>query len=120
MVLGVDFSAAMLKRARQAVSLAHADNIGFCQAAGENLPVKAGVVDVAMINGIFNLNPAREAIFRELVLRPTRNALFITEDATSICGSETPVDAAAAAIGTGVPDAGTAAQFGESGNPITT
>jgi arsenite methyltransferase len=65
-VLGVDFSAEMLKRARQATLLCRADNIGFCQAAGENLPVKQGGIDVAMVNGIFNLNPAREKIFREL------------------------------------------------------
>jgi arsenite methyltransferase len=65
-VLGVDFSAEMLKRARQGMLLCGADNIGFCQAAGENLPVKHGAIDVAMVNGIFNLNPAREKIFREL------------------------------------------------------
>ncbi|HWR54008.1 MAG TPA: hypothetical protein VN428_23050, partial [Bryobacteraceae bacterium] len=31
-----------------------------------------GVIDVAVVNGIFNLNPAREAIFRELArcIRP--------------------------------------------------
>ncbi len=34
----------------------------------------------------------------KLVLRPTRNALFMTEDATSICGSETPMDAAVEVI----------------------
>lgn len=32
----------------------------------DNLPIKGGTIDVAILNGIFNLNLAREAIFREL------------------------------------------------------
>ena len=47
-------------------------NACFEQTDGEHLPIGSASVDVALINGIFNLNPARESIFRELarVLRP--------------------------------------------------
>lgn len=65
-VVGVDFSAAMLGRARQAATEAGAGNIAFCQADAESLPLKSGAIDVALVNGIFNLNPAREAVFVEL------------------------------------------------------
>src|ERR1035437_10883998 len=48
-----------------------------------------------------------------------RNALFVSENTPSICGGEMPADASASAIGAGVPSAGAAVQFGESGDPIT-
>ena len=65
-VIGVDFSACMLVRACRAATDVACCNVEFHQADAENLPVKAGSVDVALVNGIFNLNPARHAIFREL------------------------------------------------------
>ena len=65
-VTGVDFSEAMLARARRAVTEAGFVNVGFYQADAENLPIRSGSIDVALVNGIFNLNPARQAIFREL------------------------------------------------------
>jgi ubiquinone/menaquinone biosynthesis C-methylase UbiE len=79
-VLGADFSAAMLGRARTAAGEIAARNILFCQADAERLPLADGSVDVAMVNGIFNLNPAREAIFRELarVVR-TGGAVYAAE-----------------------------------------
>jgi arsenite methyltransferase len=65
-VIGVDFSAVMLERARQSAKAANIENAQFEQADAEQLPVAAASVDVALVNGIFNLNPAREAIFKEL------------------------------------------------------
>jgi arsenite methyltransferase len=65
-VVGVDFSAAMLSRARQAGAEASAGNFILCRAEAQSLPIKTGAIDVALVNGIFNLNPAREAIFREV------------------------------------------------------
>ena len=38
----------------------------FCRADAESLPLGDASIDIAMINGIFNLNPARQAIFRQL------------------------------------------------------
>jgi ubiquinone/menaquinone biosynthesis C-methylase UbiE len=65
-IIGIDFSDAMLVRARQAVIEAGLENLRFFKADAENLPVKDRSIDIALINGIFNLNPARDAIFREL------------------------------------------------------
>ena len=71
-VTGVDFSRPMLARARRAGSQSGITNVLFCQAAAERLPLADGAVDAAIVNGIFNLNPARSAIFRELArcMRP--------------------------------------------------
>ncbi len=71
-VIGVDFSESMLARARQAAIEAGFDNTEFRYADAEALFVEDNSIDVALVNGIFNLNPAREAIFRELarVVRP--------------------------------------------------
>ena len=71
-VYGVDFSLAMLGRARLAAQAAAARNTAFLAAGGECLPFAAGSVAVALVNGIFNLNPARASIFTELarVVRP--------------------------------------------------
>ena len=71
-VIGVDFSDAMLMRARQAAAEAGVDNVEFHQSNAEDIPVDDGMIDVALVNGIFNLNPARDVIFNELarVMRP--------------------------------------------------
>ena len=65
-VIAVDFSNAMLTRARQAVAEAGASNVELREADAEQLPIADEEIDVAMVNGIFNLNSSRDAIFREL------------------------------------------------------
>ncbi len=65
-VVGIDFSAAMLVRANSAVRASGARNVGLARAAAEKLPLSDGSIDVALVNGIFNLNPARTEIFGEL------------------------------------------------------
>jgi arsenite methyltransferase len=79
-VLGVDFSADMLRRAAHAAAEAAATNVRLVRAAAEALPLEAGAVDVALVNGIFNLNPERDRIFGELgrVVRPG-GAVFAAE-----------------------------------------
>ncbi len=71
-VLGVDFSRTMLARARHGAEQMHLRNVRFCCADAEALPLLPNVVDAALVNGIFNLNPERPQIFRELgrVVRP--------------------------------------------------
>jgi SAM-dependent methyltransferase len=71
-VIGLDFSEAMVARARQAAAEAGIANVEFHQADAEHLPVDDASIDVAIVNGLINLVPAREAIFRELarVVRP--------------------------------------------------
>ncbi len=65
-VIAVDFSITMLTRARQAVMESASHNIELVHSDAETLPLASDQVDVALVNGIFNLNPRREAIFREL------------------------------------------------------
>jgi arsenite methyltransferase len=65
-VIAVDFSRAMLSRARQAAAEAGVRNLELREADAEQLPIADKEIDVAMVNGIFNLNPSRDAIFREL------------------------------------------------------
>ena len=70
-VIGIDFSDSMLARARQAAAVLGAD-VTFCRGDAEQLLLESATVDVALVNGIFNLNPARAQIFSELarVVRP--------------------------------------------------
>jgi arsenite methyltransferase len=65
-VIGVDFSESMLTCAHQAAMAASVTNIRFCQADGEHLALVGEQIDVALVNGIFNLNPKRDFIFAEL------------------------------------------------------
>ncbi|MFH1754230.1 MAG: methyltransferase domain-containing protein, partial [Candidatus Latescibacterota bacterium] len=65
-VIGIDFSGSMLDRARRAVEEAGLGNIEFRESPAELLPLGDEEIDVAIVNGIFNLNPHREAIFSEL------------------------------------------------------
>lgn len=79
-VHGVDFSESMLERAHRAAAEAGAENIELHRADAERLPLPDSSVDVALTNGIFNLNPDRTAVFSELarVMRPA-GAVFGAE-----------------------------------------
>ena len=65
-VVGVDFSKPMLSRAQRSASEAGIGNVVFCRADAEKLPLGDESVGVVLVNGIFNLNPDRQSIFREL------------------------------------------------------
>jgi SAM-dependent methyltransferase len=65
-VVGLDFSEAMLRRARAAAAESGAGNVLFGRADAEELPLRAASIEIALVNGIFNLNPRRAAIMREL------------------------------------------------------
>ncbi len=65
-VVEIDFSTAMLERAKRAVRSSRVRNVGVVRAAAERLPLADDTIDVALVNGIFNLNPARAEIFKEL------------------------------------------------------
>src|SRR5689334_515854 len=71
-VIGIDFSEAMLLRARAAKEMVNLPQLQFQQGDAECLPLADESVDVALVNGIFNLNPKRNEILSELVrvLRP--------------------------------------------------
>ncbi len=65
-VVGIDFSFSMLSRARHSAVEAGMSNVIFCQADAESLPLRDESIGIVLVNGIFNLNPARQSIFREL------------------------------------------------------
>lgn len=79
-VIGIDFSEAMLARARAAKELVNLPHLQFQPGDAESLPLADESVDIALVNGIFNLNPKREEIFSELVrvLRP-RGRAYVAE-----------------------------------------
>jgi ubiquinone/menaquinone biosynthesis C-methylase UbiE len=79
-VIGVDFSETMLARAAAAKDLADVPQLDFHCADAENLFLADNSVDVALVNGIFNLNPARSQILSELarVLR-RRGRAYVAE-----------------------------------------
>jgi SAM-dependent methyltransferase len=95
-VISIDFSDAMLARARQAVAQVSLDNVELHLADAEDIPVEDRVIDVAIVNGIFNLSPTRDAIFNELA-RVVRlggavfaSELILREPLTpNVCESET-------------------------------
>jgi len=79
-VLGLDFSKSMLLRARQSAAQLVQENVLFCEGDAESLPLEDNSIDAALVNGIFNLNPARAAIFPELarVVKPG-GAVYLAE-----------------------------------------
>jgi SAM-dependent methyltransferase len=71
-VIGIDFSEEMLDRAncsRRRLGLA---NTMFLRSGAEQIPLAGACADHVLVNGIFNLNPFRDEIFRELarIVRP--------------------------------------------------
>ena len=64
-VIGVDFSAPMLAKAREAAALAGVE-IEWHMAGAEELPLPTASADVIIVNGIFNLNPHRHQLFSEM------------------------------------------------------
>ena len=71
-VIGIDFSDSMLTRAQAAAMKSGRRNMRFIKGEAEEIPVPNYWADVVLINGIFNLNTARSAIFKELA-RVTRS-----------------------------------------------
>ncbi len=65
-VVGIDFSEAMLNRASSSLRELGLANMMFLRSGAEQLPLADASVDRALVNGIFNLNPYRDEIFREL------------------------------------------------------
>ncbi len=65
-VIGIDFSEAMLCRAHEGAVAAAMPNLFYFRSDAERLPLRDDSIDVALLNGIFNLNPSRAQIFKEL------------------------------------------------------
>lgn len=71
-VIGLDFSYEMLKVARDSAIEKCFANLKFICGEAERLPLPDRSVDVVLVNGIFNLNADRAAVFKEIgrVTRP--------------------------------------------------
>jgi SAM-dependent methyltransferase len=66
-VIAVDFSEAMIGRARQGAQECGCSYVTFHVADAEEIPLPDDSVDIALVNGIFNLSPFRDRVFSELV-----------------------------------------------------
>jgi ubiquinone/menaquinone biosynthesis C-methylase UbiE len=71
-VIGVDFTPAMIGRARENAEKLGFNNVEFRQGDIEDLPVSADSVDVIVSNCVLNLVPDKAKVFSEIfrVLRP--------------------------------------------------
>lgn len=71
-VIGIDFTPAMIDRARQNAEVRGFHNVEFRQGDIEKMPVTANVADVIVSNCVLNLVPNKDAVMKEIyrVLKP--------------------------------------------------
>lgn len=71
-VIGVDMTPAMLEKARANAALLGLQNVEFRQGLAEALPLPDAFADVVISNGVINLCPDKETVYREIfrVLKP--------------------------------------------------
>jgi len=71
-VVGVDFTAEQLAKARMLAARAKLEHVEFREGRIEHLPVSDASVDCAISNGVINLSPDKPRVFAETarVLRP--------------------------------------------------
>ncbi len=71
-VIGIDFTPAMINKARENAEKRGFNNVEFRQGDIEHMPVTANVADVIVSNCVLNLVPNKDAVFKEIyrVLKP--------------------------------------------------
>jgi arsenite methyltransferase len=71
-VIGIDFTPAMIEKARQNAEVRGFNNVEFRQGDIEKMPVTANVADVIVSNCVLNLVPNKDAVIKEIyrVLKP--------------------------------------------------
>ena len=71
-IIAVDMTEAMLQRGRENVALTGLTQIEYRAGLAESLPVEEASVDLVISNGVINLTPDKDGVFREAfrVLRP--------------------------------------------------
>lgn len=71
-VIGIDFTPAMIERARINAEARGLHNVEFRQGDIERMPVSANVADVVVSNCVLNLVPNKDGVFKEIfrVLKP--------------------------------------------------
>ncbi|MGF7233194.1 arsenite methyltransferase [Arachidicoccus sp.] len=71
-VIGIDFTAAMIEKAKANAQKLGFSNVEFRQGDIENMPVSANIADVIVSNCVLNLVPNKDGVFHEIarVLKP--------------------------------------------------
>jgi len=71
-VVGIDMTPEMLERARSAKAMTGLRHVDFKEGYLEEIPVEDGWADVVISNGVVNLSPDKDRVFREIhrVLKP--------------------------------------------------
>ncbi|MEO8110717.1 MAG: arsenite methyltransferase [Ginsengibacter sp.] len=71
-IIGIDFTPAMIEKARSNAELRGFNNVEFRQGDIENMPVTSNVADVIISNCVLNLVPNKDAVVKEIfrVLKP--------------------------------------------------
>jgi SAM-dependent methyltransferase len=71
-VIGIDFTPAMIGKARENAEKLGFNNVEFRQGDIEKMPVTSNAADVIVSNCVLNLVPDKDAVFREIyrVLKP--------------------------------------------------
>ncbi|WP_205509922.1 arsenite methyltransferase [Longitalea arenae] len=71
-VIGIDFTPAMIERARKNAEVRGFNNVEFRQGDIERMPVTANVADVIVSNCVLNLVPNKDGVMKEIfrVLKP--------------------------------------------------
>lgn len=65
-VIGIDFTPAMIDRARENAEKRGFNNVEFRQGDIEHMPVSANVADVIVSNCVLNLVPNKDGVFKEI------------------------------------------------------
>src|SRR5215471_15963290 len=65
-VIGIDFTPAMIERARENAATRGFNNVEFRQGDIEDMPVAANTADVIVSNCVLNLVPDKDAVFKEI------------------------------------------------------
>ena len=71
-VIGIDFTPAMIERARMNAEVRGFNNVEFRQGDIEQMPITSNVADVIVSNCVLNLVPNKDGVFKEMfrVLKP--------------------------------------------------
>jgi arsenite methyltransferase len=65
-VIGIDFTPAMIEKARQNAELRGFNNVEFRQGDIEKMPVTSEIADVIVSNCVLNLVPDKDGVFKEI------------------------------------------------------
>jgi len=65
-VIGIDFTPAMIEKARANAEKLHFNNVEFRQGDIEQMPLIANVADVIVSNCVLNLVPNKDGVFKEI------------------------------------------------------